>query len=267
MPELSIVIPARNEPYLQQTIDDIFANAIGKIEVIVGLDGYFHALKQREGLTVVAEEVSIGQRAMTNRLVRIARAPWIMKVDAHCSFGRGFDRIMLNDIRRDTILSPYMLVLEPTTWTARVDKKTSNYYFDRNLVMQYGEETSDILRETMCLQGSCFMLLKELYWKLELGDETYGSWGSQGPELGLKAWLSGNKCMTTKNTYYAHLFRTTDADFPYDRGLNPGKHSNEHIKEVFLNDKWDKAVHTLDWLVERFNRPGDWSVHTLGIDN
>jgi len=37
--KVSVLIPARKEPYLLQTIDDLFANAAGEIEVITVLDG------------------------------------------------------------------------------------------------------------------------------------------------------------------------------------------------------------------------------------
>ncbi len=240
---LSIVIPSKNEPYLQQTLDDIERNKVLDTEVLW------------------MEDPGIGQRATTDLLVKQAKGEYIMKVDAHCSFGPGFDRILLEDIEPDVILAPYMLVLDAETWTIAKDKRSSNFYFDRNLVMQYADEKQDILCESMCLQGSCFMLRKELYWELELGN--IPSWGAQGPELGLKGWLSGNRVLTTKNTYYAHMFRTTDADFPYDRGLNPGKEANTQLKELFLNDKWPKAKHNIEWLIEKFNRPGDWALSPI----
>lgn len=245
---LSVVIPSKQEPYLQQTLDDIERHKVLDTEVLW------------------MEDPGIGQRATTDLLVKQAKGEYIMKVDAHCSFGPGFDRIMLEDIESDVILAPYMLVLDAENWTVRTDKRSSNFYFDRELVMQYGVESKDIICKTMCLQGSCFMLRKDLYWELELGNMP--SWGGQGPELGLKGWLSGNRVLTTKNTYYAHMFRTTDADFPYDRGLNPGQQANTYLKDVFLTDKWPKAVHKLEWLVERFNRPGNWTLSpTQGLPN
>jgi len=38
---LSIIIPARNEPFLSNTIKELFSKAKGKIEIIVNLDGYW----------------------------------------------------------------------------------------------------------------------------------------------------------------------------------------------------------------------------------
>ncbi len=38
---LSIIVPSRNEKYLNKTIDDLLLKAEGDIEIIVVLDGYW----------------------------------------------------------------------------------------------------------------------------------------------------------------------------------------------------------------------------------
>jgi glycosyltransferase involved in cell wall biosynthesis len=39
MAELSILIPARNEEWLSQTVDDLLKNIEADTEILVGLDG------------------------------------------------------------------------------------------------------------------------------------------------------------------------------------------------------------------------------------
>jgi len=41
MNKVSIIIPARNEPHLQKTIDSLLDSAQGEIEIIGVLDGYW----------------------------------------------------------------------------------------------------------------------------------------------------------------------------------------------------------------------------------
>ena len=41
MPKTSVLIPARNEPYLVKTIEDVFQKAAGEIEVIAVLESYW----------------------------------------------------------------------------------------------------------------------------------------------------------------------------------------------------------------------------------
>jgi len=235
--KLSVVIPARNEPYLHQTVKDISLKVGDETEVLW------------------MEDPGIGQRATTNILVEKSTGEYVMKVDAHCMFDEGFDRKMLADIDEKTILSPRLLALDAEAWKPRLDcPPSSQYVFDTNLVMQYdrGRENLDPIVETMCLQGSAWMVSRRNYIQWGLGDENMPSWGGQGPELGIKAFLNGGVCKTTNKTWYAHLFRQSDADFPYDRGERPGQKANEELLRRYKN----KSIAPL---IERFNYPADWT--------
>lgn len=234
MIDLSIVIPSLCEPYLSKTVEDIKRHAETNIEILVGDDAV----------------EKLGQRVLTNKLVREARGKYIMKTDAHCSFSQGFDRKMLEEIDERTILAPLMGVLEPTSWTINGKKMTSRYGFDTNFIMQYLPDTEDC--ETPCLQGSAFMISKENYFKWGVDDESLGSWGQQGTQLGILAYLNGGLCRTTRKAYYGHVFRHSDADFPYDRGLNPGHFANSEMKRRYLNQ-------SIAGLIEKYNYFCDWT--------
>lgn len=97
MKELSIIIPARNEMFLAKTIEDILQHCEADIEVIAVLDGVWAdpGIPQNDKVNVIYLPESIGQRAATNIGVKLSSGKYIMKVDAHCSFEQGFDRIML----------------------------------------------------------------------------------------------------------------------------------------------------------------------------
>lgn len=253
MKSLSILIPARNEPYLQKTIDDILLHSRADTEIVVGLDGYRVDLKQDKRVKVFLLS-GIGQRAATNVLARQATGKYLMKVDAHCSFSDAFDEKMLNAIDDWTIMSPYLLVLDKETWTPKHFPISSSYCFDTDFVFQYNQkaENKELINETMCLQGSAWMVHKIAYWKWNLCDESLGSWGSQGVEIGIKAWLNGGRCVTNKDVFYAHLFREKDEDFPYERDKLQMQFAHEEIKRRYKN----KIV---SWLIVKFGFPADWS--------
>jgi glycosyltransferase involved in cell wall biosynthesis len=97
---LSVLIPARNEEWLKRTVDDVLANTHDATEVIVVADGYDPALEQHERLTVIRQPKPIGQRAATNMAARIATSRYVMKLDAHCRVGPGFDRILTEEAAR-----------------------------------------------------------------------------------------------------------------------------------------------------------------------
>lgn len=101
MPDLSVLIPARNEEWLAQTVTDVLEHLRGDTEVIVVLDGQWAnpPLPQHPRLQVVYLPVAIGQRAATNLAARISTAPYIMKLDAHCGVAEGFDLELLRAAR------------------------------------------------------------------------------------------------------------------------------------------------------------------------
>lgn len=121
---LSILIPSRNEQFLKNTVDDILTNIEADTEVIVGLDGAWAnpPLVQDDRVNIIYEPVSIGQRAITNNCARIAQGKYVMKVDAHCAFDKGFDRKMLEFFKEhgdDITAVPIMRNLWAFNWKCR----------------------------------------------------------------------------------------------------------------------------------------------------
>lgn len=255
---ISFIITAKNEKYLQQTIDDIFEHAETDIEVLVGLDGYTpnpqlkNNTNKDHKILIYRRPESIGQRAMVNELLDSSQGDIICKVDAHCSFGQGFDKILLEDLDKKTVIAPYLLPLDGENWIVSHHNKMANYVFDENLVMQHTKTEDGKVVETMCMQGSFFMCYKDFFYKANLCDESLGSWGSQGIELGLQAWYNGGKCLTSKKTYYGHVFRHDDKDFPYKRNQKDIDATYNKFKDKYLNKD-------LGWLIEKFNHPMGWS--------
>lgn len=83
--------------FLKNTIDDILKNIEADTEIIVVLDGEWAKpeIPQHERVNLIYVPQSIGQRAATNLACRLSKAKYVMKLDAHCSFDKGFDRKML----------------------------------------------------------------------------------------------------------------------------------------------------------------------------
>jgi glycosyltransferase involved in cell wall biosynthesis len=96
--QLSVLIPANNEMFLARTIQDLVENTGPETEIIAVLDGGIWAdpaIKQHERVNVIYVPTTIGQRAAAKLAGRLAQGKYIAKVDAHCSFDKGFDRKML----------------------------------------------------------------------------------------------------------------------------------------------------------------------------
>jgi len=107
------------------------------------------------------------------------------------------------------------------------------------------------------------MVTRGKYWELNLNDEEFGSWGSQGIEIACKFWLSGGRVLVNKKTWYAHCFRTKAVfGFPYQLSGRQVESAKKRARELFFNRKWEKQTKPLSWLVEKFNPPG-WSEEDL----
>lgn len=95
--DLSILIPARNEMFIAKTIEDILANIEADTEVLAILDGAWAnpPIAHNPRVNVIYVPEAVGQRAATNLGAKLSRAKYLMKIDAHCSFDKGFDRKMI----------------------------------------------------------------------------------------------------------------------------------------------------------------------------
>lgn len=298
MYDISILIPARNEEWLTETLNDLLKNIRAKTEIIVVLDGApeVKPLPKDERITVIRNFAPRGQRMATNDACKIAQGKYVIKTDAHCAFDEGFDQKLLDaykDLGDDVTVVPIMRNLhvfnwkcknghtryqspsgpckecgEPTfkdvVWHPKKSPQSVAYCFDTTLHFQYFNQYKKIARppysETMSLQGSFFMLTKEKYWELNICDEAFGSWGQQGTEVACKTWLSGGRCVVVHSTWYAHLFRTQGGDFSFPYKHEPGQleKARKLSQQLFLDNTWDKQKLPLSWLIDRFEPVPYW---------
>lgn len=320
--DLSILIPARNEMFLARTIEDILKNIEADTEVIAVLDGSWTdpPIPQNDRVNVIYVPVSIGQRGATNLACKLSKAKYVMKLDAHCSFDKGFDRKMLDAFKvsgDNVTMVPVMRNLwafdwkclkcgkkwyqGPTPiecketnfkntgkpcdgteftrkmmWVGKTNPQSTSFCFDSTPHFQYFEDWKHRpqykkdkeekgLTETMSIQGSCFMLTRDKYWELNICDENFGSWGSQGIEVACKTWLSGGQVLVNHNTWYAHMFRTQGGDFgfPYPISGKDQEKAKSYARNLFFNNNWDKQIHPLSWLLEKFWPVKGWTEEDL----
>lgn len=119
--DLSLLIPARNEEWLSETLTDALKNIRGETEIIVVLDGevFPKPLPEDPRVTYIKHHVSVGQRKATNEACQLSRAKYVMKVDAHCAFDEGFDVKMIKGMEEhgDTVtMVPIMRNLHVFNW-------------------------------------------------------------------------------------------------------------------------------------------------------
>lgn len=281
MSKVSIIIPARNEKYLTRTLDNLYENATGDFEVIVGLNGKteYPIKYDLPNLTVYHELENIGLKPMINKLASMSKGKYIYKSDAHCAFGKGFDEILQNGMQDDWVVTPRFKIIKQDWSIQQRDGQEEFYdYFylccpftdKRGLRFKAGghwpERTKERLEshpewdETPQMHGSGWFVDKKYYFDT-LGGFPETDWDGHAQEpiwLGLKNWLMGGKLMVNKKTWYAHLHQDSrDRGYPEDRKATE-KTYNETAKHWLLN-KEDHLKHNFEWFVDKFNPMPTWS--------
>lgn len=260
---LSIIIPSRNEPYLQKTIQDLTKHARGDFEILAVLDGYWPpareiVLDNRVHYIHFAE--AKGMRNAINSAVKLSRGQYILKTDAHCSFSPGFDVELKKEDAQHTIQVPRRLRLNPVTWSIIQDHRPpiDYMYLDETLKGREWREKNLItdtlpkIDELMTSQGSCWFMSREYFDYLEILDEaTYGTFFKEMQEIGLKCWLSGGKMLVNKNVGYAHWHKERTRG--YSLSSSEDVRAIEAVSSWKNPEKaWSKQIHDLKWLFNKF---------------
>jgi glycosyltransferase involved in cell wall biosynthesis len=286
--KVSVIIPARNEIYLQQTITDLLLKASGDIEIIAILDGYWPqpVLKDDPRLILIHRERR-GMRAAINSGVEIAKGEYVMKIDAHSIISPGFDEILQKECDKDWIVVPRRYSLEMDTFEVRrhrpfVDYEYLSYPFRQKrhkggaamcgMVWdaRINERIDILLDENMTFQGSCWFMPKEFFNRRigKMDEAGYGTFIAEAQELGLKTWLGGGKVMTNKKCWYSHLWKgepyrqryTELFGQVYSRiGWNERREGNKFNISYWLNDRWEQRIHDFDWLIDHFWPVPSWT--------
>jgi glycosyltransferase involved in cell wall biosynthesis len=234
---ISIIIPSYRDPLLQKTIDSLIVSALGDIEVIPVLDGYWPEvpLKNDDRVKVVHLGKNVGMREAINSGVRVAKGEWLMRTDEHAVFSKGYDKVLSSQTEDDWIVTPRRYFLDPVEWKVmdiqpvdymklkivRIDadggkvEKFSGVNWDRP------ERKDVMIDETMAMQGSCWFM-KRSWWDkaiVELQSEGYDTHYQDSHEMVFKTWKLGGKLMVNKNCWHAHKHRK----FPRTHGYGGQK--------------------------------------------
>lgn len=143
------------------------------------------------------------------------------------------------------------------------------YWNDHKKRPEVKEQLKTGLVETMSCIGCFFMMERERFLHLGGMDELHGSWGQYGASLACKAWLSGGKLMTTTDTWIAHLFRTGnfsangESTFPYPLSGAEQEKARQYSRKLWRGNLWEKQIHPLSWLVEKFAPVPGWTEKDL----
>lgn len=230
MIDLSIIIPSRNDEYLEKTIKDLLQKAEKEIEIIVVLDGYWTESYVDSPKVLYMHHGTIhnhkGMRESINAGIRISKGQYIMKIDEHCMVDQGYDRKLIENYEEGQIVIPRRYRLDPDKWEIIEDGRPPIDYMQIDYPYQrpqdktcglHGAEWRERARErkkvmiddTPSMQGSCYFSSRAYWDKVigELDSQNYGTFTQEAQEIGMKAWLSGGSVVVNKKTWYAHYHK------------------------------------------------------------
>jgi glycosyltransferase involved in cell wall biosynthesis len=285
MDKVSILIAARNEPYLQRTINSAFEKAEGEVEVIAVLDGYRPEIKDHKNLTLIYHPESIGQRPAINQAAALATGKYIFKVDAHCIFDEGYDVKLSADCDYDWTTVPTRHGVREDKWEKRSGRvnymrmtspsERGDFGLRAAAWYEYRERpcAKNVLDDIMILQGSGWFLHKKRFWELGGLDEKHGHWGAMGCEIACKTWLSGGRLVRNKKTWYAHWQRgrrhslagSTSRFYYLPRQVIRDAH--EYAKSLWFLNRWPLQVRKFTWILDKFAPVPFWREGYPEIDD
>lgn len=282
---ISVIIPSRNEKYLNNTIKSLLDNAEGEIEVIASIDEKWPSpIIEDQRVSYIHFGSPRGMRAGINACAAAAKGEYLMKTDGHCMFAPGFDKVLTKAVEDNWVVIPRRKRLDAENWIIQeVGKPDIDYHYlcfpakdkehDSGMhgVMwpQRAVERTDPkydIDETMSFQGSCW-LMKRAYFENRIGplnEDFYGSFAQEPQEIGLKTWLSGGKIMVNKKTWYAHLHKGPKYGKMYRLTMSEERNIiNHHNLSAahWMKGEEPGMIHPIGWLVERF-----WPVPTWPED-
>lgn len=277
---ISILIPSRNERFLNRTIAGILASAEGDIEVIAVLDeSWPDELIGDKRVTYLHQPVPKGMRAGINWAASVARGEYLLKTDGHCLYAPGFDKALAADMEDNWVVIPRRYSLDAENWAIEHNRKPPRDY--HYLCYPYtdkghdsgmhgvewwerGKERADILiDDTPSFQGSCWFMAKTWFDNFLHGvsEEGYGIFAQEPQEIGNKTWLGGGEVKVNKKTWYAHLHKGKRYGRMYNISQREIVAGHGYSATYWMSNSWPERIHDLAWLIEKF-----WPMPTWPAD-
>lgn len=279
---VSVLIPSRNERYLQATVTDLLTKAAGDVEIIIHLDEQWPdpPLMDNPKQTVIFDLTPVGMRAGINACAALAKGEYFLKADAHTMWEQGWDEILKRDIENDWVSVPTRLSLDVDNWAILETGKppvTAHFlswpYEKENELGMHGNVWNQRSRDTahekisdeMSSQGSAYFMTRKHWERLGgLSEVGYRRFVQEFQEIGCKTWLGGGRVICNKNTTYAHWHKGKPNGRGYFIAKKEMAEGTHYSADFWLKNKWKDRKYDFEWLVEKFNPPKwptDWRDH------
>lgn len=279
MNKVSIAIPSRNEKFLNNTIRDILEKATGDIEIFPILDGYEPdelVIDKRVKYIRLPKVEYTQKRHGINEMVKRCSCEYVMSVDAHCMFAKGFDEQLVKDHQPNWVQVPRRHRLDAENWCLQPqgDNRPPIDYeyimFKPLLVENEGlhgfkwdsrtlERMDKPIDDILTCQGSCWFMSKEWFNKCGFMQvEGYTGWGQEAEEICFTTWMNGGECKVNKNTWYAHLHKGQKYGRMYYLSQAENRKSYAYSYNKWIKENKEFFIKLLEKFMPMPSWPNDW---------
>ena len=250
---VSAIICSRNDPDINNTIENLKKTAGGELEIVVVIDGPADA-PQDEAVQLLRLNEPIGFRKAMNIGACLAKGDYLFFVDAHCRMSLSWDLKLKEITNSDTI----------SFCTIQSMDNASTYTFarlDSNLEVKWWgkkpDQTEHTVEQSMAFTGCGWIIKKSVFIELGGAEEALGEYGYTGSEWSLKFQLSkpGRRILLRKDVICRHRFGTNEDSKLY----KPNAVSPDDFRHWALS-KWGGGI---EQLFRQFNQPYERKFKTI----
>lgn len=284
---LSLVIPSRNEIFLQKTILDVLKKATGEIEIFPVLDGYEPPSNEliddsRVHYVRLPQKEYTQKRHGINLVVNeLAKGKYVASADAHCMFAEGFDEVLVKDLEENEITAPRRNRLDAENWCSQI-QSDNRPPIDYEYIMapwkfepmgfhgfKWDAKTLERLHipidETMAIQASFWLMHKSWYQKNNfMKISGYTGWGQESEELVFTTYKNGGRVLTNKNTEFFHLHKGARYGRMYYMSRQSTRECNSYCYNYWVHEQKDFFIKFINRFMPLPGWSGDWEKKIYG---
>jgi len=269
--KVSVIIPTGANEKLEninRTVESVISNAHSEVEILILADGWVpEGVYKRAKVSL--SDTNLGERKTVNRGFKEARGDYVLRIDSHCSMSKGWDKILLNQYKEDTISLCIIDAIDELTWGSLKhnysfvyvnpsceEKWWGEYEQNKKLFTEPLTSLKELLtkpivslkelfmRPSMSLTGCGWFCSKKFFLDKLQFDEDLSKWGCIGPEMTAKIERAGSSIILNKNVRCGHLFNTA-----------AGGYSSSEVLRTRLEilSRYSKYLYKA---AKKFNAPG-----------
>ncbi|MFI8686183.1 glycosyltransferase [Rossellomorea sp. NPDC077527] len=247
--KVSIIFPVKNEgSNVKKTLNSLFSTAT-KIEYEVIIvddasdDGCCDFLEQSHFKNKVKKirTLGVGPSVARNIGAENATSDYLMFCDAHLTFQPHWIDKLLTPLKSDLtdVVCPAIASMD--------DPKVIGYgqTLSNSLRIQWHKKRP-YLFNTAIIPGGCFLIKRDVFFKVGGFETGFKTWGHEDVELSIKLWLFGYRCSCEPSVTILHLFRKSH---PYNVDYD-GVYYNL-LRMAYLHFDQERIKKTKDLIIHR----------------